>query len=83
MLCKIPASEMLLPLGDWNGHVGKQSEGFVDVHVGHGYGVQNAAGVRLLEFAMANDLAVGNTWFTKKESHLITYASGRNRTQVD
>ena len=39
----------------------KGSEGLVDVHGGHGDGKRNATGVRLLEFAMANDLAVGNT----------------------
>ena len=73
---KIPDSEMLIAFGHRNGHVGKLIEDFVDVHSGHGYGVRNAAGVRLLEFAMSNDLVVGDTWFTKRESNLITYASG-------
>ena len=32
---------------------------------------------------MANDLVVGNTRFTKRESHLATYCSGIHKTQID
>ena len=40
-------------------------------------------GERILEFALANDLIVGNTLFCKRQSHLVTYSSGGNKTQVD
>ena len=33
-MAKIPASEEVILLGDWNGHVGAKSEGFSDVHGG-------------------------------------------------
>ena len=38
---------------------------------------------RGLEFAFANDLVVRNTCFIKRESHLVTFNSGTNRTQID
>ncbi|CAH1263777.1 Hypp2763 [Branchiostoma lanceolatum] len=82
-IAKIPASEILFPIGDWNGHVGEDVHGFEEVHGGHGFGDRNAEGERLLEFALANDLLVGNTLFIKRESHLVTYTSGNHRTQID
>ena len=45
----VPAEEMLLVCGDLNGHVGKTSSGFEGLHGGHGYGVRNAEGTRMLE----------------------------------
>lgn len=80
---KIPASEMLFPIGDWNGHVGTESGAYREAHGGHGYGVRNTEGERILEFAIANELLVGNTLFKKRDSHLITYSSGDHRTQID
>ena len=77
---KIPASEVLIPLGDWNGHMGSEGCGFEEVHGGKGFGVRNAEGERLLEFAVANDLVVGNTRLTKRESHLAIYCSGINKS---
>ena len=79
----IPNSEVLFCLGDWNGHVGAAACGYEDVHGSHGYGTRNAEGERILEFALANDLLVGNTQFTKRDSHLVTYQSGDVMTQVD
>ena len=82
-VAKIPASEMLFALGDWNGHVGSNAGAYDIAHGGLGFGTRNADGERILEFAVANDLRVGNTWFTKRDSHLITYSSGDHRTQID
>ena len=44
---------------------------------------RNADGDRVLEFAVANDFAIGNTFFVKRDSHLITYQSGNAKTQID
>ena len=82
-VAKIPTSEVLIPLGDWNGHVGAAGCGFEEVHGSRGFGVRNTEGERVLEFAVANDLVVGNTRFIKRESHLVTYNSGNHRTQID
>ncbi|XP_014670792.1 PREDICTED: uncharacterized protein LOC106811605 [Priapulus caudatus] len=80
---KVPASELLVPCGDWNGHVGRDGTGFREVHGGYGLGVRNVEGERILEFAVANDLVVGNTCFKKRECHLVTYQSGGISTQID
>ena len=41
--------------------------GYEDVHGGNGYGMRNTEGKRILEFAVAHDLVVGNTHiFTRK-----------------
>ena len=36
-----------------------------------------------MEFALANDLVVGNTCFRKRVSHLVTYSSSNHSTQID
>ena len=35
------------------------------------------------EFAVANDFVIGNTFFVKRDSHLITYQSGNAKTQIE
>ena len=45
--------------------------------------LRNTEGERVLEFAFANKLVVGNTWFKKKPKHLVTYQSGNADTQID
>ena len=59
------------------------SHGYGDVHGEHGFGKRNTEGERILDFALASDLVVGNTLFPKKESHLVTFSSGGKKTQVD
>ena len=83
VIAKIPNNEELVIGGDWNGHVGKSADGFPQVHGGFGFGERNDEGGRLLDFAVAHDLVIGNTLFEKRDSHLITYASGDNQTQID
>ena len=82
-MAKIPPSEVLVPGGDWNGHVGASADGFEEVHGGFGYGARNDEGDRLLDFAVSHDHVIGNTLFRKRNSHLVTYASGDHETQVD
>ena len=79
----IPGNEVLIPYGDFNGHIGKAAAGFEEVHGGYGYGLRNPEGDRILEFAMANNLVVSNSWFKKPDNHLITYKSGGGKTQID
>ena len=43
----------------------------------------NLEGERILEFAVAHNLVVSNSLFTKRESHLVTYHSGKNQSQID
>ena len=76
-------SEHLIIAGDFNGHVGQSRNGFEQCHGGQGFGTRNEEGSRILEFAEAHNLAVTNTYFRKKTSHLVTYYSGGRTTQID
>jgi hypothetical protein len=58
-------------------------EGFERVHGGFGYGKQNQEVEDILNFVIAYDLMVANTFFRKKKSHLITFSSGQHSSQID
>lgn len=79
----VPTRENLFIGGDFNGHVGTDRDGFESVHGGWGFGSRNEAGGDILDFALAYDLAVLNTWFRKQESHLVTYRNGTHASQID
>jgi hypothetical protein len=83
MVRVVPSSEKLFIGGDLNGHVGTVRGGFERVHGGFGYGEQNQEGEDILNFAIAYDLMVANTFFRKKKSHLITFISGQHSSQID
>merc|ERR1712030_104824 len=78
----IPPGESVFLGGDLNGHVGEQQDGYEGVHGGMGYGIKNAEGESILEFGSAMDMAICNTFFKKAENHLVTYASGKSRSQL-
>ena len=82
---RIPRSELLIPCGDWNGHVGRAGTEYREVNGGMGYGRSepDVEGERILEYALAFDLLLGNTCFKKRDRHLITYKSGNAATQID
>uniref|UniRef100_A0A183GWF0 ADF-H domain-containing protein n=1 Tax=Heligmosomoides polygyrus TaxID=6339 RepID=A0A183GWF0_HELPZ len=66
-----------------NGHVGSGRKGVERVHGGKGIGLINPEGERILDLVTAHGLAVCSTFFAKKESQKVTYASGGRRTEVD
>ena len=68
--------------GDFNGHVGKNAQED-DSHGNNGYGMRNASGENIIQFANAMEMTIANTRFKKRSSQLITYESGQNKTQVD
>ena len=43
----------------------------------------NCEGREVVEMLRRNGLAVAGTFFQKKESHKITYRSGRHKTELD
>ena len=53
------------------------------VHGGLGYSVRNSEGVSLLDFAVAYALSIVNSYFRKRDEHLVTFKSGSARTQID
>ncbi|KAH1196522.1 Glutathione hydrolase 1 [Glycine max] len=83
VLQDIPQGEKVFLGGDLNGHVGSVARGFEGVHRGFGLGEMNGEGKSILEFSEALDLSIANTWFKKREEHLITYKSGGTCSQID
>ncbi|KAD4586680.1 hypothetical protein E3N88_24281 [Mikania micrantha] len=79
----IPVDEKICIGGDFNGHIGKEIEGYPSIHGGQGFGTRNEGGINLLDFAMAHDLGIVNSIFKKRDSHLITFSSGGHDTQID
>jgi hypothetical protein len=79
----VPSSEKLFIGGDLNGHVGTTSAVFEAVHGGFGYDSRNQEGEEVLEFVVAFNLMIANTFFRKRESHLVTFSSGQHSSQID
>ena len=80
---EFPTDQRLIIGGDLNGHIGAATDGYAGVHGGFGYGERNEEGCTILEFAIAHDLVVANSFFKKSDAHLITFQSGGHNTQID
>ena len=84
VLDKVPSSDLLLLLGDFNARVGcsdTNGELWRGIWGRYGIGAGNEAGDRLLEFCAVNQLTVMNTWFAKKDIHLATWQHPATRQQ--
>ena len=69
--------------GDLNGHVGRDGNGYREVHGGYGFREINNEGKSIPDFAMAYRLIITNTRFKKQDEHLITYKNVTSSTQID
>ena len=65
MVKAVPSSEKLFIGGDLNDHVGTSSAGFEAVHGGLGFGSTNQEGEEVLDFAIAFDLMIANTFLKR------------------
>ena len=61
MVRAVPTNEKLF-IGDLNGHVGSTNVGYELSHRGFGYASRNQ-GEDILDFAVAYNLAIANTFF--------------------
>ena len=64
----VPTKKLLIVSGDLNGHAGKETGGFENLHLENGYDCRNSEGIRLLGFCIANNLGVPNPLFKKKKA---------------
>ena len=78
-----PIREKFFIGGDLNGHVGTSRYGFDSIHGRFGFGNRNEPSNSILHFDLSYDLILANTWFRKRESHLITFRSGSSASQID
>ena len=76
-------NEVLICLRDFNGHIGKEFDGFESVHRGFGIDKRNVEGRLLLEFCVEKGIFVGNSWFKKKYNRKATFNGGCSGTEID
>ena len=77
------ADDLVMCMGDFNGHVGRHIDGFDGVHGGYGVGLRKLEGGMLLEFCLHRELCVSNTWFMREEERKVTFRMGGNFTNID
>ena len=53
------------------------------VYGGYVFGDRNEASMSILDFVVAYDLILANTYFIKRDEHLITFKSRSNKSQID
>lgn len=70
---KVPHTDVLLLLGDFNARVGYDDEEWRGILGKYGLDSRNEAGETLLEFCATNELVLMNTCFAKKAKHLATW----------
>ena len=80
---KIAENDVVWIGADFNGKVGEGNIGATEVMGKHGVGRRNEEGQMIVEFALANNMAIVNTYFEKRLSRKITYTSGDRNTQID
>ena len=82
---KIPSSDDLYLLGDFNARVGAEKCLWPEVLGAHGIGRMNENGQRLLEFCSHHHLCITNTFFECKLIHKGTWRHPRSKTwhQID
>ena len=68
-----PPKDVLFIIGDWNTKVGRLERPGVTGKFG--FGVQNEAGKRLIEFCQENTLVIANTLFQQHKRRLYTWTS--------
>lgn len=69
----IPRTELTILAGDFNAHVGTDRSGWEATMGNFGHGEINDNGLRLLTFAVSNNLVVGNTCFQHPQKHKLTW----------
>ena len=78
-----PPKDVLFIIRDWNAKVGSQETPGVTGKFG--FGVQNEAGQRLIEFCQENALVIANALFQEHKRRLYTRTSpdGQYRNHID
>ena len=64
---KVHIAKFLLICGDFTDDIGKLANSYEEVHGSHGYDSKN----RNTTFAVAHNIAVKNSYITKKDNHWI------------
>ena len=60
--------EQIIGVGDLNGHVGRNTDGFQSVHGGLSIGERNQEGRMLLQLCDAKHSCISNTWLRNTDN---------------
>ncbi|XP_064108009.1 uncharacterized protein LOC135216564 [Macrobrachium nipponense] len=63
--------------------LGQNNRVITRIHGGYGYDERNAESERIVDFAVSKDMVLVNTFFTKRQEHLVTCKSGGRSSQID
>lgn len=80
---RIPRVERVVIGAKFNGHVGEGSKGEGEVMGMFGIQDRNEEGPIVEDFTKRIERAVVNTFFQKKQEHMVTYKRGNRSTQED
>ncbi|XP_063865377.1 craniofacial development protein 2-like [Scylla paramamosain] len=75
--------ERIILGGDLNGHVGRNRNIIERTHGGWGVGERNEESENVVDFAVAFDMAILNTFYKKQENQMWTYCSAGRKSQID
>ncbi|CAF1279547.1 unnamed protein product [Adineta steineri] len=71
---KVPKGDMIILMGGSNARVGKQEHLTMPQTVGpYAIDAKNANGIRFMDFCLANDFIIANTFFQHKSVHLASW----------
>jgi len=76
---RIPDTEQLLLLGDFNARVGADHDSWPNSLGQFGIGSMNENGQRILELCTLNDLCITNTFFRTKPQHKVSWRHPRSK----
>ena len=68
-------SELIIGMGDCNGHVGGNIDGLQGIHGGFSIGERNQEGRMLLQFCDAKHLCIASAWIRKADNKKVAYGS--------
>ncbi|KAK3878870.1 hypothetical protein Pcinc_016500 [Petrolisthes cinctipes] len=82
-ISEVSRGDIVIVAGDMNVYIGRDNGGYEEVMGGYGIGQRNEEGEQMLQLCQKHNLRIWNTWFMKREEHLITFKSGDAATQID
>ena len=79
----LSADDLVMFMGDFNGHVGRHIDGFDGVHGGYGVGQRNFGRKNAIRVLSGEGIMCDNTWFKREENWKVTFRIGENETEID
>ncbi|KAK3882475.1 hypothetical protein Pcinc_013149 [Petrolisthes cinctipes] len=82
-ISEVSRGDIVIVAGDINAHIGRDNTGYEEVMGGYGIGQRNEERELMLQLCQLHNLRIWNTWYMKREEHLIMFKSGDAAAQID